>query len=65
MGLFGRKDKGRRCSDCKHYVMIEGYGYCAKAIPASVDVRMLSGSGLKRQCPKCPEEMTCPDWTSK
>ncbi len=38
---------------------------CAKAVPATVDVRMLSGTGLKRQCPKCPDEMTCPDWTSK
>ncbi|MGI6376138.1 MAG: hypothetical protein ACOX3S_09025 [Anaerolineae bacterium] len=65
MGLFGKRNKGQRCPDCKHYVMVEGYGYCAKAIPDSVNVRMLSGAGLKRQCPRCPDQMTCSDWTAK
>lgn len=65
MALFGKKDKGQRCSDCKFYVMVEGYGYCAKSIPAGVDIRMLSGAGLKRQCPRCPAEMTCSEWVAR
>jgi len=65
MALFGKKNSARRCPDCKHYAMIEGYGYCAKALPATVDFRMVSGSSLKRQCPRCPAEMTCADWSAK
>ncbi len=66
MGLFGRKSGGgRRCSDCKSYVMVEGYGYCAKMVPASVNVRLLSAAGLRRQCVRCPEAMTCEDWQAK
>ncbi|MHB1294281.1 MAG: hypothetical protein ACYC4R_04705 [Anaerolineae bacterium] len=64
MGLFGRK-KGNRCPECKSYVMVEGYGYCAKTIPEGTNLRMLSGASLKRQCPRCPAEMTCDDWTAK
>ena len=65
MGLFNRKKRNggaRRCPDCRHYVMLEGYGYCAKDAPASVNVRMLSPGGIKRLCVRCPEEMTCPSW---
>jgi len=65
MGLFGRKNGGKRCPDCRFYVMVEGHGYCAKSIPASVNVRLLSQQGLKRQCSRCPEEMTCSDWQGK
>jgi len=65
MGLFGRKQGGRRCPECKSYVMVEGYGYCCKAVPASTNVRLLSGPALKRQCPRCPEAMTCEDWQAK
>jgi hypothetical protein len=66
MGLFGRKSGGgRRCPECKSYVMLEGYGYCSKSIPGSVNVRLLSGPALKRQCARCPEAMTCGDWQIK
>lgn len=66
MGLFGRKSNGgQRCTDCRYYVMVEGYGYCAKDVPSHVNVRLLSQQGLKRVCPRCPEEMTCEDWQTK
>lgn len=66
MGLFGRKSKGNnRCPECGHYVMISGYGYCAKEIPSNVNVRLLSQEALKRQCPRCPDKMTCDDWVAK
>ena len=65
MALFGKKNNGQRCPNCSRYVMVEGYGYCAKSIPPSTDIRMLSGAALKRQCPRCPAEMTCPDWAAK
>jgi hypothetical protein len=66
MALFGRKGKNSmRCPDCTHYVMVEGYGYCSKAIPESVNIRLLSRVALLRQCPRCPKEMTCPDWKAK
>jgi hypothetical protein len=66
MALFGRKSNGKnRCPDCRFYVMVEGYGYCAKAITATINVRMLSVEGLRRQCSRCPEEMTCGDWQTK
>jgi hypothetical protein len=65
MGLFGRKNGGRRCPDCKSYVMVEGYGYCAKSVAANINVRMLSAAALKRQCVRCPDEMTCGDWQTK
>jgi hypothetical protein len=45
--------------------MVEGYGYCSKAIPESVNIRLLSRVALLRQCPRCPKEMTCPDWAAK
>jgi hypothetical protein len=65
MGLFGRKNAGKnRCPDCVHYVMVEGHGYCAKDVPATTNVRMLSTAGIKRQCVRCPEAMTCPDWSA-
>lgn len=66
MGLFGRKSNGKnRCPDCRFYVMVEGKGYCAKALPATLNVRMLSQDGVKRQCPRCPDAMTCGDWVAK
>ncbi|MHB0859110.1 MAG: hypothetical protein ACYC5M_16275 [Anaerolineae bacterium] len=65
MGLFGRKNKNQRCPECRAYVMVEGYGYCAKDVAADTNLRMLSGAALKRQCPRCPKEMTCEDWAAK
>jgi hypothetical protein len=63
MALFSRKSKkGRRCPECRFYVMLEGHGYCAVGAPSNVDVRMLSGNGIRRWCVRCPEEMTCPSW---
>jgi len=64
MGLFGKKN-AKRCPECKYYVMVEGYGYCAKAIPATVNIRLLSSNALRRECQRCPKEMTCEDWTAK
>ena len=49
MGLFGKKN-AKRCPECKYYVMVEGYGYCAKAIPATVNIRLLSSNALRREC---------------
>ncbi|MBN1400500.1 MAG: hypothetical protein JXA74_06665 [Anaerolineae bacterium] len=66
MRLFGRKSSGsKRCPDCRYYVMVEGYGFCAKEVPSTVNVRLLSGDAIKRQCPRCPDEMTCGDWAEK
>ncbi len=63
MRLFGRKSNtNHRCPDCRFYIMVEGHGYCAKDVPPHVNVRLLSQEGVKRQCPRCPAEMTCPDW---
>ena len=62
MGLFGRKRAARRCPDCRYYVMIEGYGYCSKDVPGNVNVRLLSTQGARRQCVRCPAEMTCDNW---
>lgn len=63
MKLFGKKaNAGRRCPDCKFYMMIEGYGYCSKDVDEKVNVRMLSTAGAKRQLVRCPEAMTCDDW---
>ncbi len=65
MGLFGRKrsKKGQRCPECAHYAMVEGHGYCTKDLPDSVNIRLLSGAAIKRQCERCPEAMTCESWT--
>ena len=65
MGLFGRKSSGNRCPECRFYVMLEGYGFCSKDVPSNVNVRMLSREGIKRQCVRCPEEMTCGSWVPK
>ena len=65
MGLFGRKTAKNRCPDCCFYVMVEGHGFCAKDAPSNVDVRRLTGPGIKRLCPRCPAEMTCESWTAK
>jgi hypothetical protein len=65
MKLFGRKESAKRCPDCRNYAMVEGYGYCAKDLDASINVRMLSGAAIKRQCVRCPEAMTCDAWTAK
>jgi hypothetical protein len=46
-------------------MMVEGHGYCAKDVPEHVNVRFLSGSGVKRQCVRCPDEMTCAGWEAK
>ena len=62
MGLFGRKRSGNRCPDCRFYVMVEGYGYCSKDVAENINVRMLTAEGAKRQCVRCPQEMTCSDW---
>jgi len=66
MGLFGRKSplKGHRCPECRFYVMLEGHGYCAKDVSSNVNVKYLSTEGIKRQCVRCPEEMTCDSWTA-
>jgi len=65
MRLFGRKNAGHRCPECRFYAMVEGYGYCARGVPSHIDVRFLSQEGLKRQCSRCPEDMTCGDWQAK
>jgi len=66
MGLFGRKKKGgKRCPECRSYAMVEGYGYCTKDLPSTINIRLLSQDGIKRQCPKCPDAMTCESWTAK
>lgn len=66
MALFGRKGGGKnRCPDCRFYVMISGHGYCCKTVPPTTNVRLLSQEGLKRQCSRCPDEMTCSDWQAK
>lgn len=65
MRLFGRKQPQNRCPDCRHYAMVEGYGYCAKALPETVNIRLLSQDAIRRQCSRCPTEMTCGDWASK
>ncbi|MEA3407135.1 MAG: hypothetical protein U9R48_03525 [Chloroflexota bacterium] len=62
MGLFGRKVVNHRCPECRYYVMLEGHGYCAKDIAPGVDAKRLSPEGVRRQCVRCPEEMTCPGW---
>lgn len=65
MRLFGRKNAKNRCPDCRYYAMVEGYGFCTRSIPSTVNVRLLSGAALKRQCSRCPDEMTCDDWDAK
>lgn len=66
MGLFSKKSSAKnRCPDCRFYVMIEGYGYCSKDVPSHVNVRMLSTQGARRQCVRCPAEMTCESFTAK
>ena len=66
MGLFSKKSSGgKRCPECRSYALVEGYGYCAKEIVEKVNIRLLSGTALKRQCPRCPAEMTCDDWVAK
>lgn len=67
MRLFGGRKSagGKRCPECRFYMMVEGYGYCAKSVPSNVNVRLLSQEGVKRQCPRCPAEMTCDDWQAK
>jgi len=65
MGLFGRKTAKNRCPDCRFYLLVEGHGFCAKDMPSTVNVRLLSGPGIKRQCASCPAEMTCGSWTAK
>lgn len=66
MGLFDRKrsKKGQRCPECTYYAMVEGHGYCTKDLPDSVNVRLLSGDAIKRQCERCPDVMTCESWTA-
>lgn len=65
MGLFGHKKNSARCTDCAHYVMVQGYGYCSKSVPETTNVRLLSQEALRRQCPRCPKEMTCDDFKAK
>ena len=66
MRLFGRKSAGtNRCTDCRYYMPIQTRGYCARAVPPSVNVRLLSREGIIRQCTPCPAEMTCADWAAK
>jgi hypothetical protein len=66
MGLFGRKGGGRnRCPECKFYAMVQGNGYCAKNVPATVNIRLLSQEAIRRQCTRCPDQMTCSDFQAK
>jgi len=66
MRLFGKKSRGgNRCPDCRFYAMSEGYGYCAKDVPPNVNVRFLTHEGVRRQCVRCPEEMSCELWQAK
>ena len=66
MGLFRRKPtEEKRCPMCRFYVMLEGKGYCAKDLPSTINVRLLSREGIVRQCGRCPAEMTCGAWTVK
>ncbi|NLV74237.1 MAG: hypothetical protein GXY52_06105 [Chloroflexi bacterium] len=64
MCLF-KKKVTNRCPECRYYLMVEGHGYCAKAVDPSTNLRLLSGDAIRRQCPPCPREMTCPDWAAK
>lgn len=66
MRLFGRKSAGtNRCPDCRFYMPVKMQGYCTRAVPVGVNVRLLSQEGIMRQCAPCPAEMTCPDWQPK
>ena len=66
MRLFGRKSAGTsRCPDCRYYMPLESRGYCTRGVSAGVNVRLLSQEGIKRQCTRCPAEMTCADWQPK
>ncbi len=66
MRLFRKKQtEGRRCSECRYYVMVAGHGYCAKDVPPSINVRLLSPEGIRRRCTPCPAEMTCPSWDAR
>lgn len=66
MGLFGRKAGAKnRCPDCRFYAMVQGHGYCAKSVPATVNIRLLSQEAIKRQCVPCPEQMTCEDFQAR
>jgi hypothetical protein len=65
MKLFGRKDLDKRCPDCRNYNMVEGYGYCSKGVDPSINMRMLSAAAIKRQCVRCPQEMTCDAWAAR
>lgn len=65
MRLFGRKSTNRRCTDCRYYTMVEGHGYCAKSLPSHINIRLLSQEAIRRQCPRCPDEMTCEHWEAR
>jgi hypothetical protein len=65
MKLFGRKAPDKRCPECRSYAMVEGYGYCGKDLDPSINLRMISAAAIKRQCPRCPKEMTCDAWAPK
>ncbi len=66
MKPLGRKSAGtRRCTECRHYVAIGTRGYCSRAVPPTINVRLLSQEGIMRQCVACPPEMTCADWIAK
>ncbi len=65
MRLFGRKNSKNRCPDCRYYAMVEGHGYCTRNLPDTVNVRLVSGEALRRQCSRCPAEMTCDDWDAR
>ena len=66
MRLFGRKNTATsRCPDCRYYMPVQTRGYCARAVPAGVNVRLLSQEGIRRQCTPCPAELTCADWQPK
>jgi len=64
--LFGRKTADvARCPDCNFFMIVASRGYCTRGIPASVNARLLSEEGIKRQCPRCPSELTCADWQAR
>jgi hypothetical protein len=67
MGLFKHSAGAPKnsCSACIHYVAAAGQAFCARDLPTQVNVRYLSPEGIKRQCVRCPEPMTCASWQAR
>jgi len=34
-------------------------------LPPNINIRLLSQEAIRRQCPRCPDEMTCDDWEAR